>query len=73
LSSYEEKSDANAKLYSPLENITVVAVRMSFREKLIFQSNIPKKQMLWCKDLQPCDKLDYRAYTWERTCKMKNR
>jgi hypothetical protein len=36
-SSFEELIDANARLYSPLENLAVVEVIVPFREKCIFK------------------------------------
>jgi hypothetical protein len=48
----EELNDANAKLYSPLQNLSVDEVIVPFRERFIFKQNIPKKQMLWYKDLK---------------------
>jgi hypothetical protein len=51
MSSYEEKRDANAKQYSPLENVAVVG-QNALQRKTYFPVKIPKKQMLWRKDLQ---------------------
>lgn len=51
-SSFEELKDANARPYSPLENLAVVEVIVPFREKCIFKWYIPKTQMLWYIDLQ---------------------